>query len=203
MVIWSVVTAQAWEELQKKGRLEAKSCHVDTDWLAAYTWMVSQMEHRLTIPKPSADTMPIWAWWQWWGDRRRPDLRAGWHLPKGTRGVRVELRVKNDRVLLSDFDLWHYVLNYWYLPKTEEHGVSFEKKLARAGLSVFGCNHEDPLAHARYRREVERSWERIFDLSWTDPEHFIVKKENDRQIQGTLWELRLEDVVDSTEFVAR
>jgi hypothetical protein len=164
MIIWSILTEQAWEELQKKGRLEAKPCHVDKDYLAAYTWMVSQMERRLTIPKPSVDTMPIWAWWQWWGDRRRPDLRAGRHLPKGTRGVRVELRVEKDRVLLSDFDLWHYVLNYWYLPKTEKDGESFEKRLARVGLSVFGCDHQKPLSHAKYRQDVERSWERIFDL---------------------------------------
>ena len=42
------------------------------------------------------------------------------HLPKGERGVRLELQVADDRVLLSDFDLWHYVLNYWYLPETRE-----------------------------------------------------------------------------------
>jgi hypothetical protein len=202
-VIWSILTEQAWDELQQKGRLAANSRHVDNEDLAAYAWMVSQMERRLTIPKPSDDTMPIWAWWQWLGDRHRPDLRAGWHLPKGTRGVRVELHVENDRVLLSDFELWHYVLNYWYLPKSEKEGESFEKKLTRVGLSVHGCSHQKPLAHVKFRREVERSWERIFDLSWTDPEHNIVHRARDRSIQGTMWELLLEDVVDTTEFTAR
>ena len=51
MVIWSILTQQAWEELQRKGRLEASVCHVDKDFLAAYTWMVAQMERRLTIPQ--------------------------------------------------------------------------------------------------------------------------------------------------------
>ena len=72
--------------------------------------------------------MPIWVWWQWWADRRRPDLRASGFLPKGVRGIRVECRVKEDQVLLSDFELWHYILNYWYLPKSEKSGESFEKK---------------------------------------------------------------------------
>jgi hypothetical protein len=203
MVIWSILTQQAWEELQQKGRLQAKFCHADKDHLAAYTWMVAQMERRLTISRPSEDTMPIWVWSQWWSDRRRPDLRASGHLPRGCQGVRVELQVEDERVLLSDFDLWHYVLNYWYLPTSEKEGESFEKKLTGAGLPVFGYTHQKPPAHAKFRREVERSWERIFDLSWTDPEHFIVQRSSDRSIQGTMWGLLLEDVVDMTEFVAR
>jgi hypothetical protein len=124
-------------------------------------------------------------------------------LPKGTRGVRVEFQVDDERVLLSDFDLWHYVLSYWYLPRSEKEGDEFEDKLTCAGVSLLGCTHQKPLAHAKLRREVERSWERIFDLSWTDPEHFVVKKARDRSIQGTMWELLLEDVVNMTEFTAR
>lgn len=203
MVIWSILTQQAWEKLKQEGRLQAKSCHAEKDYLAAYTWMAVQMERRLTIPKPSEDAMPVWVWWQWWSDRRRPDLRAGGHLPKGSRGIRVEFQVEDDLVLLSDFDLWHYVLNYWYLPRSEKDGEAFEKKLTRAGLSLFGCSHGQPLAHAKFRREIEGSWERIFDLSWTDPEQKIVRRARDRSIQGTMWELLLKDVVDTTEFTAR
>jgi hypothetical protein len=69
MVIWSILTQQAWEELQQKGRLQAKFCHADKDYLAAYTWMVGQMERRLTISMPSEDTMPLWVWSQWWGEQ--------------------------------------------------------------------------------------------------------------------------------------
>ena len=203
MVIWSLLTQQAWEELQRKGRLRASRRHADKDFAGPYAWMGRQMERRLTMPRPSKKSMPVWGWWQWWGDRRRPDLRAGGYLPKGVRGVRVELRMEEDRVLLSDFELWHYVLNYWYLPKTEKDGEAFEKKLAGAGLSLLGCTHKKPLPHAELRREVEESWERIFDLSWTDPGNKIVPPAKSRSIQGTMWELLLEDVVDSKEFVAR
>ncbi len=203
MIVWSNLTADAWDELQQEGFLRATRRNVEADFMLAYVWMAEQMEHRLTTPRPSKDTMPIWVWWQWGGRRRRPDLRASGHLPKGTRGVRVECKVQDDRVLLSDFELWHYVLNYGYLPKSEDEEAAFEKELAAAGLSLTGCSRSRPLPNVRYRQKIERSWERVFDLTWTDPDYAIVRPMKDRSIQGTMWELLLDDVVDANEFTAR
>jgi len=202
MIAWSNLTADAWDELQQSGKLRASRRHVDPDFMRAYVWMADQMDRRLG-PRPSKDTLPIWVWWQWGGKRRRPDLRASGHLPKGTRGVRVECKVQEDRVLLSDFELWHYVLNYGYLPRTEKEDEAFEKELTAAGLSLTGCSLRNPLPHARYRQKIERSWERIFDLTWTDPDQTIVPAMKDSSIQGTMWELLLDDVVDANEFTAR
>ena len=204
MVIWSILTEEAWGCLQQKGHLWVSPRQVIQEFLGPYTWMADQMERRLRVPRPSKNAMPIWAWHQWEGAaRRKPDLRAGGHLPKGVRGVRVECRVEDDRVLLSDFDLWHYVLNYWYLPETEERGEAFEKKLARAGLSFYGCDHRHPLGHAQYRRDIERSWERSFDVTWADRKHAIASPTKKKSIQATLWELSLDDVVRVKEFTAR
>ena len=81
MVIWSILTHQTWNELQRKGRLRVARRHVTQDFLSLYTWMARQMELRLKSPKPSEDAMPIWAWYQWEGaDRRKPDLRAAGHF---------------------------------------------------------------------------------------------------------------------------
>jgi hypothetical protein len=174
------------------------------EFLGPYAWMARQMERRLKTPRPSKDALPIWAWYQWEGvNRRRPDLRAGGYLSKAERGVRVELEVADDRVLLSDFDLWHYVLNYWYLPTTEKDGKAFEEKLARAGLSFYGCDHQHPLANNRYGREIERSWERIFDVGWADRGRAIAHPPQEKSIQATLWEVYLGDVVGAREFTAR
>lgn len=203
MVIWSILTEQAWNDLQRRGRLRASRRHVTKDFLGPYTWMAEQMERRLTVARPSGDTMPIWAWYQWEGKRCRPDLRTSGHLPKGTKGFRVECRVEDERVLLSDFDLWHYVLNYWYLPASEQDGVAFEEKLAGAGLSFYKCGYDNPLPHAEYRRKIEKSWERMFDLDWTDKDDFIADPRERKSIQATLWEIRLADVVDAREFTAR
>jgi len=204
MVIWSILTVQAWDELQRKGRLHASRRHVTKEFLGPYLWMAEQMQRRLKAPRPSKDAMPLWAWYQYEGaDRRKPDLRACGHLPKGERGVRLELQVADDRVLLSDFDLWHYVLNYWYLPETEEAEEAFEKKLAQAGLSFYKCDHQHPLPHAGYRRDIEKSWERIFDVDWADRGRTIADPPRKKSIQATLWEILLTDVVNANEFTAR
>ena len=203
MVLWSILTPLAWEQVQRKGCLRANHRHLMKEYRGPYQWMVKQMERRLSIPRPSQNTMPIWAWYRWEGKRSKPDLRAGGHLPKGDRGVRIEFRIEGDRVLLSDFDLWHYVLNYWYLPTSERNGRSFERELAAKGLSFYRCSHERPLARARYRREIERSWERIFDIEWFDRSQAIADPPEKKSIQATLWELHLEEVVEATEFIAR
>lgn len=94
-------------------------------------------------------------------------------------------------------------LNCWYLPETERAGEAFEKKLARAGLSFYKCQHDSPLPHAQYRREIEKSWERIFDISWVDRGRSIASPPRKKSIQVNLWELFLEDIVQVTEFTAR
>jgi hypothetical protein len=204
MLVWTILTRVAWEQMLRKGCLRASRRHAEKDMLPSYDWIAGQMERRLSVPRPYKTAVPIWVWVQWEGQaRRRPDLRGGGHLPSGTPGIRLELEVQDDRVLLSDFDLWHYVLNYWYLPKTEAQGDAFERKLAHAGLSLVGCNHSNPLPHAAFRRELEESWERIFDLSWTDPGYRITSPLKKRSIQGTLWELLATDVAAVTEFTAR
>ena len=203
MIVWSNVTSDAWDELQRNGVLRATRQHVEQDFMLAYLWMADQMERRLTTPRPTKEAMPIWAWWQWAGGRRRPDLRASGHLPKGTHGVRLECKVHDERVLLSDFELWHFVLNYGYLPRTQEEGEAFEKELTAAGVSLMGCSFRNPLPHSQYRQKIEQSWEQIFDLTSTDPKHAIVSPAKDRCIQGTIWELRLDDVIDGKKFTAR
>ncbi len=204
MVIWSILTRQAWDDFQRRGRLRVARRHVTQEFLGPYAWMANQMERRLRAPRPSTDTLPIWAWYQWEGvNRRKPDLRAAGYLTKAERGVRVGLEVADERVLLSDFDLWHYVLNYWYLPITEKDGKAFETKLARVGLSFFGCDHRHPLPNNRYRREIERSWERIFEVSWVDRGQAIAHPPKKKSIQATLWELLLDDIIEVRKFTAR
>ena len=204
MVIWSILTQRAWDDLQQQGRLRVARRHVIQEFLGPYAWMAQQMERRLRIPRPSKSSLPIWAWHQWEGaNRRKPDLRTPGYLTKAERGVRVELEVADDRVLLSDFDLWHYVLNYWYLPESENDGKLFEKKLARAGLSFYKCDHQHPLPNAGFNREIEKSWERIFDIDWSDRGQVIAHPPEKKSIQATLWEILLTDVLNAKEFIAR
>ena len=49
--------------------------------------------------------------------------------------------------------------------------------------------------------KIERSWEKIFDLSWEND--YYTHKNEDKCIQATLWRLEIENVIDIKEFVGR
>lgn len=111
---------------------------------------------------------PIWGW------TKKPDLRQRGHLPPRVRGVRLELDVPDDHVLCSNFDAWHAVLN--------DHALSFVDAELDPGLS---------------RRQVEQSWEGIFDLGRCAGAGY------GDLVQATFRWIDLCEVARATEFVAR
>jgi hypothetical protein len=196
MILWTIQDTGAWERSKRAGVLKADARRADRWFGPAYHWMADQMRARIGLP-PGGQKLPIWAWLRWAGNRGRPDLRATGHLPRGTRGGRIEFQ-PDEPVLLSDFDLWHFVLNYWYLPTSEEDGERFEADLARRGLSFYQTK---PLPDALLHRAILESWERIFDLDWTA--EGIAGPRARKSIQATVWQVRLTSVRTVTEFVAR
>lgn len=77
----------------------------------AYRWLMSQMKERV------AGCRGLWPIWFWHSPK--PDLRHSAHLPRGERGVRLELELPRDRTLLLDFETWHAVLNRWHLSQSQ------------------------------------------------------------------------------------
>lgn len=62
---------------------------------------------------PSGVHYPIWAWYQWEGKHKRLAMRIHRRrCVKGTPIVLVTLEIPDQFVLLSDYDMWHCVLNY-------------------------------------------------------------------------------------------
>ena len=198
MILWTIQTEDAWSELQARGVLRATRQHVEKYFLGAYEWMIEQMERRLA-PRPRRNQYPLWAWRQWENEvRPKPDLRSGGHIPKGEKGVRIEFEIPDDLVLLSDFDLWHYVLNYWYLPQSESEGEKFEAELETHGLSLF---NQKPLSHAEFHNRMVQSWNRIFDLHWSEDD--LALPLSRKSIQATLWELKEGQVRNCKYFKSR
>lgn len=130
----------------------------------------------------------MWAYFQWNGVKhRRPDLRsvASW-FERRSKMVRLELNVEESRVLLSDHETWHYVLNDRYLPLSEEDGQVFE-----------AANHPDELAC-----ELKlKSWARCLDMNFHARN--ISAPRDDKTIQATFWKLCLEDVASVRKFQGR
>ncbi len=199
MILWTIQTEEAWDQLQERGHLVATIDHImEESWISAYRWMANQMETRLGTP-PEDYCFPIWAWFQWQGiKRKRPDLRSSGHLAKHDRGVRIEFECNEKAVLLSDFELWHYVLNYWYLPESESDGEAFEAELEKQGLSFFDTK---PLHHPQYHQKIVSSWNRIFALNWIASE--LASPRSQKAIQATTWQLRIDQVRSYKRFKSR
>jgi len=197
MILWTVQTPDAVAALHRNGRLVATSGEYERHFRSAYRWMGAQM-HRRIGAAPQSSARPLWAWHTWQGQRGRPDLRRSGHLPRGSRGARVEFAADPRTFLLSDFSLWHYVLNYWYLPSSLSDGKAFEATLKAAGLDFFKTK---PLPNASFHRIIEASWERIFDPTLTV--RGITDPRTKRTVQAALWSLPLEAVRQITWFTAK
>ncbi len=199
MILWTIQKEEAWEHLKKHGCLFGTIENtMERSWEACYRWMMTQMKERIA-PPPSKETFPVWSWLQSENSKRpRPDLRAGGHLARGEKGVRIEFSIDNNAALLSDFALWHYALNYWYLPETTVDGDKFEAELERRGLSFFETK---PLPHPGYHEKIVRSWNKIFDLDWSEPD--LASPRDQKSIQATVWQITIDQVLDYKRFKSR
>jgi len=196
MRLWTIQTKEIWARAEESGVLEFNELHIDDDkaidrWLRpAYDWMVGQLEQRVrNYPR---NKYPIWAWYH-----PKPDLRRSGHLSRGTSGVRVEFIVSSDRVLLSDFEVWHAVLNCWYLSLSEEESENWDNRCERAGIKIGWENWPPP---APFKEEIMRSWERIFDLEVLKTHLELTSGET---IQACIEKVYTDEVVNVTYFKAR
>jgi hypothetical protein len=199
MILWTIQTENAWQELQSSGVLRGtREKIMEHVWNSPYEWMIRQMKQRIG-PSPTPGSYPVWAWMQWEDAKRpKPDLRAGGHLPRGESGVRIEFQCPDSSVLLSDFELWHFVLNYWYLPESFLEGETFEARLAEQGLSFIKTQ---PLPNRIYHNKIVASWDKIFDLDWSESD--IAMPRWEKSIQATVWELNTDQVRNHDYFMAR
>ncbi|UHA73255.1 DUF3841 domain-containing protein [Paenibacillus sp. 481] len=149
MKLWTIQSLQAWEKALEQGELAGHSKYVWESFIHPYHWMMEQMKLRIAN---YTGEYPIWLW------TIRPDLRCSGHLERGLDGVLLEVELRSEDVLISDFQAWHMVLNDSFLAFDEEEEALFNN----GKLSIT----------------KEQSWERIFDYStlykheyWCDAEY--------------------------------
>ena len=101
--LWTIQDIRATNKLLQSGTLRTDGRRVSYSFRTVYKVMMDQMTKRLPEYRGS---YPIWCWYS-----PKPDLRNKAHLPAGTRGALIEIEVEVSRVLLSDFNSWHLILN--------------------------------------------------------------------------------------------
>lgn len=177
MILWSIQHKEDYELLLKTGYLRCNHIQLlrtmEYPFIQAYEWMAEQMENRISI-SPKGIRFPIWAWYQWEGKRKQPDLRVhgrGWS-EKGTHLVLLTIDAPDECVLLSDFDNWHFVINNE--PLTNDNSAIHSEE------------------------EKKKSWENIFISNKA-----ISKSTDSLSIQATLWEIKAEWVLNIKHFISR
>lgn len=166
VTLWTYQSEQAYERLRLTGSLTADGRRAPHDFRPFYHWIRSI--HARHVPDSSGRPL-LWAFASW------RMVRHLWALERGS-GARewlLTLRLPADRVLFSDYDNWHWVLNNGlYQPESDhrpECWVSDPTPCASCRLSdafYEAAQAADPRWSEDYRRlpsplrrQLEESWE--------------------------------------------
>jgi hypothetical protein len=102
----------------------------------------------------------------------------------------MELAVPEDRVLLSDYDDWHFVLWRAFLPASAQEEATWDANMAQQGIDPRRMN---PLPEP-WESQMRASWESIF---------CVAAHRETSVVQATFECLAIEDVVAVTDFIVR
>lgn len=165
-------------------------CHVpkmavaDEVYMDAYNWMVGKMKKRIGSPKINGVEYPIWGWANH-GNRKKEIKPYEFDSNLDELAV-INMDIPENELLLSDFDLWHYVLNK---SSIYPHNSSLGKLKREA--KKYGYRFWDfPIG---LQNRVMESWELIFDLN---KRLKLWPQKQNRWIQATFWQIKREWIRD-------
>lgn len=153
----------------------------------AYLWLKGAMLDKGIDYSANHDHL-IWAWYQWAGkNKQKPDKRYScvYDYFKDEPYVLLELDIDPSRVLLSDYDLWHWVLNCSPAMTTRNEN-RFSKKHDYARNIAFADLEKNT------QIELTDSWNNIFDLNLS--RKIIQVPQKKQQIQATFFEMFYTDI---------
>lgn len=190
MKLWSIRNLSEIEQLQNQGFFITAPTRISPDFVTAYRWISLQLAQK--VPKPRAACQyPLWAWQCWDSERScRPDLRVRW----GKRGETLALmtcEIPDNLLLLSDYQLWHFVLNHDFLANNQTEENHFNA-LSR---------QNDAISQKTCEQLITDSWQRIFDWHSIDSDYF--GQGLGTSIQAVCWEIRQEWITSVQYFRAK
>ena len=189
--LWTMQPVEVYNILMRDGVFICDSNKVpEPSFCERYEWMNKKLAQK--DKKPDNVSYPIWAWYRFNGKEKKPDLRHSCYGTRGDKMVCLELEVPDENVLLSDFDLWHFPLNNWWLYDCFRDGYCDEDH-DKDHAWFYALSQEEQ------RAEIEKSWERIFDI--TPYENDWIEK--GKYVQAVFWELKKEYVRKIQQFTAR
>ncbi|MEE5988217.1 DUF3841 domain-containing protein [Ligilactobacillus equi] len=191
MRLWMLVSEDVYQKIVTAGEFHCEEKFIlDRDFIPHYQWMVKQMDRRL-INHPKGLDYPLWAWCKQNGKHAKPDFRdpSNYYYDQT---VCLELEIPAEEVLLSDYDLWHFVLNNIYLspiictPHYEEYYTLQEK------CYDLQDNWFEALPREKQVAVKEKTWEYIFETPYSNDSHTY--------IQACFWSFKTEQIVKAWHY---
>ena len=197
MRLWTIQGIEIYEQLQRDGvaYCTKPTWSDEPKFMKAYSWMANQMRQRIGEPPIKDIKYPMWAWFQYNSAKSNKPPKSCLDIQEGVSAY-MEIEVLDNEVLLSDFMNWHNVLNQF--PLTDWKRINKKTDLLEKGAGKSLRFEDYP---AEIQKEIEKSWEAIFDLDRRDKEVGRTHKRN-RSIQATFWMLKPEYII-SVEFLER
>lgn len=203
MKLWTIQHEEAYHEFERTGVLRANNDYLfcEDDFRYAYDWIAQQMVEKVGAPPDAEIKYPIWAWYKWEGKRKRRDLRCSGYGNRGTPMVQIEFEASDNTVLLSDFDDWHLVMAYHYIPDSEEDYDRFYKEHEPESRLPWGMGQDntDPRIQPMLA-DIRSSWWKVFDLGYNG---WCSSKPGREYIQATLWQITRDQVRKVEHFKAK
>jgi len=175
---WTVMERSTWQLLEAEGELTCPigEANDDPTFQDAYAWMKDSMATAGIYP-PAPGLSPWWCWVRSGENHPEPYIEdaEGLHDP-----VVLELSVPSEQIVLSCFDLWHFVLNKCYVWASELDEQNFDraKESAEEGSDVA----------LQLNQRMQKSWSAVFEL---DQSVVDMGPSEAKSIQGCFWELSL------------
>lgn len=185
MRLWTVQSYNVYEVLRTTGiyrcNSDLSSLLEEDTFVNAYEWISEKMKSQIGNP-PDNVKFPVWAWYKVDGQHQRPDMRT-FGMRVFQKSVLMEIEIPDNQVLLSDFDLWHIVLNDTiYYKASSIEGISYEKWDAETDKEDEYYNSLSNEEKIIYK---QNSWERIIYTNTNNLSDFV---------QATFWELKKEQI---------
>ena len=177
VTLWTRQVSEILDEIKECGVYKVKEEYIrkknDTIsdyYLKLYKWFTDEAKKYVDVK----GEYPIWL-----------SVADEFRLRPVEDTVNLKLRVPSKEVLLCNYDAWGYTVNYFYVPLDEADKARHKEELTKNGLvsddELFLTSKGN--FYPLLKREVVKSWERIFTLKPTDLKACLV---------AVTWEIKKE-----------
>lgn len=162
VTLWTRQVSEILDEIKECGVYKVKEEYIrkknDTIsdyYLKLYKWFTDEAKKYVDVK----GEYPIWL-----------SVADEFRLRPVEGTVTLRLRAPSKEVLLCNYDAWGYTVNYFYVPLDEADKARHKDELTKNGLvsddELFLTSKGN--FYPLLKREVVKSWERIFTLKPTD-----------------------------------